>query len=153
MDNHLIRAAFALGFVASVFSPTSDACSCSPCNEASLSSKRDAFAFFGQARVLNVENDRAAGKNIIVIQPVEDREEPEPAPLTIETQLDEGLCGARFSEGASVPIAAYERSGVLHTNSCIQSCWQAPSLFAPGEEISVRLIPDARAGLAPAQDE
>ena len=119
MNNHLIRTAFALGFVASVFSPASDACSCSPCNEASLLSERDAFAFFGKARVLNVENDRAAGKQIIIIQPAENKERPETKPLTVETQLDESMCGVNFSEGATVPIAAYESSGVLHTNSCI----------------------------------
>ena len=101
------------------------ACSCGKCDETTSFLESELHDFVGGGMVTSITLSEDRHERIVEIQVLEElRGNGEPK-ITVRTPTSGVACGAYFSVGSTIRIAAFLSDGVYRTGVCSQRCWRS----------------------------
>lgn len=101
------------------------ACSCKSCDDVRSFTETEFYDFIGGGLVTSIGLSEDRRERIVSIEVLEELKGNGSQTIIVRTPTYGPACGAYFSVGSTIRVAAIERDGDYQTSYCIQRCWRS----------------------------
>lgn len=102
-----------------------EACSCNACDETESFLSSEFHDFIGGGLVTSIQLSEDRRERIVSIEVLEELRGTGASSIVVKTPTYGPSCGAYFSVGTTIRVAAFISDGAYRTSSCTQRCWRS----------------------------